>query len=209
MCGIAGLFSKSTDVEESLGKHLSSMLAALAERGPDSAGVAFYREPAPAGSCKVSLFSPDPEYAWRELEGELAKSFGQVSQPEVRASHALLIVEGDAREIQSWLGERYPDLRVMSVGERIEIFKEAGDPRDFIARFGLEGLSATHALGHTRMATESRVTTEHSHPFSTGLDLCLVHNGSLSNHNRLRVFLRREGMKSQPTTNSKWPPAYL
>src|SRR4029450_3190836 len=115
MCGIAGLFSKSTAVEETLGKHLSAMLAPLAERGPDSAGVAFYRDPAPSGSCKVSLFSPEPEYAWREVEGELAKSFGGVSQPEVRASHALLTVEGDAGEIQTWLHERFPDVRVMSV----------------------------------------------------------------------------------------------
>ena len=83
----------------------------------------------------------------------------------------------------------------MSVGERIEIYKEAVDPRDFVERFGLADVSATHALGHTRMATESRVTTEHSHPFSTGLDLCLVHNGSLSNHNRLRAFLRRQGIE--------------
>ena len=59
MCGIAGLFSKSSDVEENLGAHLSAMLAQLADRGPDSAGVALYRDPAPAGSCKVSLFSPD------------------------------------------------------------------------------------------------------------------------------------------------------
>jgi amidophosphoribosyltransferase len=209
MCGIAGLFSKSTAVEESLGKHLSAMLAQLAERGPDSAGVAFYRDPAPAGSCKVSLFSPDPGYEWRDVEGELAKGFGQVSEPEVRATHALLTVEGDAREIQAWLGERYPDLRVMSVGERIEIFKEAGDPRDFIARFGLEGMSASHALGHTRMATESRVTTEHSHPFSTGLDLCLVHNGSLSNHNRLRRLLRREGIEFQTDNDSEVAAGYL
>ncbi len=209
MCGIAGLFSKSSTVEETLGEHLSAMLAQLAERGPDSAGVAFYRDPAPAGSCKVSVFSPDPEYPWREVEGELAKSFGAVSQPEVRASHALLTVEGDSSEIQAWLHERFPGLRVMSVGKRIEIYKEAGDPRDFIKRFGLEELSATHALGHTRMATESRVTTEHSHPFSTGLDLCLVHNGSLSNHNRLRVFLRREGIEFQTDNDSEVAAGYL
>jgi amidophosphoribosyltransferase len=185
------------------------MLAQLAERGPDSAGVAFYREPAPTGSCKVSLFSPDPDYPWREVEGELAKDFGQVSEPEVRASHALLTVEGDSREIQAWMGERFPDVRVMSVGERIEIFKEAGDPREFIKRFGLEELSASHALGHTRMATESRVTTEHSHPFSTGLDLCLVHNGSLSNHNRLRRFLRGEGIEFQTDNDSEVAAGYL
>ncbi len=88
--------------------------------------------------------------------------------------------------MQRWLADEHPELRVMSIGEHIEIYKEKGDPRKFIQDFGLETVSGSHALGHTRMATESRVTTEHSHPFSTGLDLCLVHNGSLSNHNRLR-----------------------
>src|SRR5215208_5956471 len=209
MCGIAGLFSKSLDVSDNLGSHLGDMLLQLSDRGPDSAGVAFYRDPAPTGSCKVSLFSPQPEYSWCEIEGELAKSFGNVSQPEVRASHALLTVEGDAADIQAWLRERFPSVRVMSVGERIEIFKEAGDPRDFIKRFGLEQLSASHALGHTRMATESRVTTEHSHPFSTGLDLCLVHNGSLSNHNRLRVFLRGQGIEFQTDNDSEVAAGFL
>ena len=111
--------------------------------------------------------------------------------------------------MQGWIGERHPELRVMSVGERIEIYKEAGDPREFIERFRLAEVSATHALGHTRMATESRVTTEHSHPFSTGLDLCLVHNGSLSNHNRLRAFLRGEGIEFQTDNDSEVAAGYL
>ncbi len=98
---------------------------------------------------------------------------------------------------------------MMSVGERIEIYKEAVDPRDFVKRFALEGVSATHALGHTRMATESRVTTEHSHPFSTGLDLCLVHNGSLSNHNRLRTFLRHQGIGFQTDNDTEVAAGYL
>ena len=59
------------------------------------------------------------------------------------------------------------------------------------------------------MATESRVTTEHSHPFSTGLDLCLVHNGSLSNHNRLRVALEREGIRFQTDNDSEVAAGYL
>ena len=94
----------------------------------------------------------------------------------------------------------------MSVGERIEIFKEAGLPSDFVARFALEDVQGSHALGHTRMATESRVTTQHSHPFSTGLDLCLVHNGSLSNHNRLRRSCAARASPSRPTTTPRWPP---
>ena len=59
------------------------------------------------------------------------------------------------------------------------------------------------------MATESRVTTEHSHPFSTGLDLCLVHNGSLSNHNRLRQELRREGIEFQTDNDTEVAAGYL
>jgi amidophosphoribosyltransferase len=59
------------------------------------------------------------------------------------------------------------------------------------------------------MATESRVTTEHSHPFSTGRDLCLVHNGSLSNHNRLRVFLRGQGIQFQTDNDSEVAAGFL
>jgi len=209
MCGIAGLFSKSSDVEENLGAHLSAMLGQLADRGPDSAGVAFYRDPAPVGSCKVSLFSPDEDYPWHELRTELSESFGELSDPEIRATHALFVVGDDGEQLQRWLAAQHPELRVMSVGQRIEIYKEAGDPRDFVVRFGLDQVSASHALGHTRMATESRVTTEHSHPFSTGLDLCLVHNGSLSNHNRLRVFLREQGIEFQTDNDSEVAAGFL
>jgi amidophosphoribosyltransferase len=59
------------------------------------------------------------------------------------------------------------------------------------------------------MATESRVTTEGSHPFSTGLDLCLVHNGSLSNHNRLRERLRRDGIEFQTENDTEVAAGYL
>ena len=209
MCGIAGLFSKSGSIEESLGAHLSAMLTQLADRGPDSAGVALYRDPAPAGSCKVSLFSAEEPAPWDAIARELDEVFGDVAEPEVRASHALFVVPGAPADIEVWLASQHPELRVMSIGERIEIYKEALDPRDFVKRFALEGISATHALGHTRMATESRVTTQHSHPFSTGLDLCLVHNGSLSNHNRLRTFLRHQGISFQTDNDTEVAAGYL
>jgi glutamate synthase domain-containing protein 1 len=209
MCGIAGLFSKSTSIEERLGAHLSAMLAQLADRGPDSAGVALYRDPAPAGSCKVSLFSPRPEEPWHELAAELGGAFGGDPDPEVRSSHALFVVPATGSDVQAWLEQERPDLRVMSVGQAIEIYKEAVDPRDFVERFGLFDVAASHALGHTRMATESRVTTEHSHPFSTGLDLCLVHNGSLSNHNRLRAYLRNQGVRFTTDNDTEVAAGYL
>jgi glutamate synthase domain-containing protein 1 len=73
----------------------------------------------------------------------------------------------------------------------------------------LRDLKGSHALGHTRMATESAITTAHSHPFSTGLDLCLVHNGSLSNHNRLRQVLAREGIEFQTDNDTEVAAGYL
>jgi glutamate synthase domain-containing protein 1 len=127
----------------------------------------------------------------------------------VRASHATFVVDAEAEEVQAWLAERHPELRLMSAGSSIEIYKEAGPPGEFVRRFALEEIDGSHALGHTRMATESRVTTEHSHPFSTGLDLCLVHNGSLSNHNRLRRNLRREGIRFQTDNDSEVAAGYL
>ena len=208
MCGIAGLFSKSPDLSDSLGRHLGDMLLQLGDRGPDSAGVAIYRNPAPSGSCKVTLHLPAPGYDWSGVQSALAAAFG-AGAVEVRASHAVITVETDAGTVVAWLHERYPELRVMSAGEAIEIYKEAGHPADFLERFAFSELSGSHALGHTRMATESKVTTDGSHPFSTGLDLCLVHNGSLSNHNRLRENLRREGIEFQTENDTEVAAGYL
>jgi methylamine---glutamate N-methyltransferase subunit A len=209
VCGIVGVFAKAAGVEARLGEHLGAMLVQLGDRGPDSAGVAVYRDPAPPGSSKLVLFSADPEERWQALRDELASGVGEVGEPVVRASHAVVTVDADAAEAEAWVRSARPDLRVMSAGRVIEIFKETGRPETFADRFRLGDLRGTHALGHTRMATESRVTTEGSHPFSAGLDLCLVHNGSLSNHNRLRRALRREGMEFRTENDTEVAAGYL
>jgi glutamate synthase domain-containing protein 1 len=208
MCGIAGLFSKSLEVSEELGAHLGAMLLQLSDRGPDSAGVAFYRDPTPAGACKVSLLEATAGYDWNGVRDALDEAFG-AGEPEVRASHAVTQLDAEPSEAEAWLRDRFPELRVMSAGQTIEIYKEEGSPRRFVERFALGEMQGSHALGHTRMATESRVTTEHSHPFSTGLDLCLVHNGSLSNHNRLRQRLRRAGIEFRTDNDSEVAAGYL
>ncbi len=209
MCGIVGLFAKSPEIEERLGVHLAAMLAQMNDRGPDSAGVAVYRDPVPSGSSKLTLFSADPREDWAALAARIGDELGGSPEPGVRASHAVLVVDTDAADAEAWVRASRPDLRVMSAGSVIEIYKETGLPRDFAEEFRLTDFQGTHALGHTRMATESRVTTEGSHPFSTGLDLCLVHNGSLSNHNRLRENLRREGIDFQTENDTEVAAGYL
>jgi glutamate synthase domain-containing protein 1 len=209
MCGIAGLYLKTPALQDQLGLLLSTMLEQLSDRGPDSAGVAFYRKPAASGWCKISLHAGGEHVDWDALGMRLAQGFGGASPPEIRATHATFTLATEAEEAERWLAEQHPELTLMSSGRSIEIYKEAGPPREFIRRFGLHELDGTHALGHTRMATESRVTTDHSHPFSTGLDLCLVHNGSLSNHNQLRRDLRREGIRFRTDSDSEVAAGYL
>jgi methylamine---glutamate N-methyltransferase subunit A len=209
MCGIVGLFAKSTEIEEGLGRHLGAMLEQMSDRGPDSAGVAVYRDPAPSGACKLTLFSAEPLQDWDALAGEFRNAFGGAAEPSVRASHAVFVVDAEASDVEAWIRRVHPEIRVMSAGRSIEIYKETGRPEEFIRQFALDDFRGTHALGHTRMATESRVTTAGSHPFSTGLDVCLVHNGSLSNHNRLREALRREGIEFQTENDTEVAAGYL
>jgi methylamine---glutamate N-methyltransferase subunit A len=200
VCGIVGLFCKNPELEPQLGSYLSEMLVQMDQRGPDSAGVAIYRDPAPEGWSKLTLYSADPEMRWDAIDGDVL---------DVRARHAVVLVEGDAGEAEASIRQQHPDVRVMSAGRVIEIYKEVGRPRAFAEAFALGDFQGTHGLGHTRMATESRVTTEGSHPFSTGHDLCLVHNGSLSNHNRLREELRREGIEFQTENDTEVAAGYL
>jgi methylamine---glutamate N-methyltransferase subunit A len=209
MCGIVGLFAKTSAVEADLGRHLAAMLVQMDDRGPDSAGVAVYRDPAPPGSSKLTLQSDDPRQDWTAVASELGEALGGSPEPDVRASHAVLLAAAEPAEAEEWVRSTHAELRVMSAGRTIEIYKETGRPHEFAERFALDNLSGTHALGHTRMATESRVTTAGSHPFSTGGDVCLVHNGSLSNHNRLREELRREGIEFWTENDTEVAAGYL
>lgn len=184
------------------------MLVQMSDRGPDSAGVAIYRELQDQSTLKVSLFAPSA-HDWDGLKAELTRAASAEINYSVHASHALFTLPQSNFDISEWLREKHPELRVMSAGHAIEIYKEKGLPIDFVRQFALQDFSGSHALGHTRMATESAVTTEHSHPFSTGMDLCLVHNGSLSNHNRLRSFLRKKGVDIQTDNDSEVAAGYL
>ncbi len=110
---------------------------------------------------------------------------------------------------EAFISEYAPTVLILSAGQSIEILKEVGLPEHIADTFNLSGMKGSHIIGHTRMATESAVTMEGSHPFSTGMDLCLVHNGSLSNHNRLREELKREGVKFETDNDSEVAAGYL
>ena len=209
MCGIVGIYYKNKDLHKDLGAMLGAMLVQMSERGPDSAGVAVYRDGHGRSSTKLTLYAAEHGYDWDGVRLQLAAEFNTEFETEVRASHAVVSTSAPVQQLRAWLAQNYPQLRIMSAGSSIEIYKEAGLPRDFVERFHLEDFAGSHALGHTRMATESAITTQHSHPFSTGQDLCLVHNGSLSNHNRLREQLQGHGIDFQTDNDSEVAAGYL
>jgi amidophosphoribosyltransferase len=205
MCGIVGLFLKDEALQPRLGALMAPMLAEMTERGPDSAGFAIYRD----GPARPTLSCLGPEgFDWDEAAAALAAT-GCGVEVEPIADHALLRVTGDLRAARRALIEAHPEVNVLASGEAIEIFKGVGDPMAVARTFGLEGRSGTHGIAHTRMATESAVTISGSHPFSTGPDTCLVHNGSLSNHNLLRAFLEARGETLQTENDSEVAAAFL
>ena len=209
MCGIVGLYLKNPDWHERLGGLFGPMLEEMSARGPDSAGFAFYHDEAPDVE-KVTLYDPDPGRDWRGLAEQASGALATSVEVEQVSTHALLRAECAPGILRGWIERTYPGTRITSSGHTIEIFKEVGLPRDVLAEFGALTRTGTHAIGHTRMATESAVTTEGAHPFNTGADLCLVHNGSLSNHHRLRRRLQKTaGLVFQTENDSEVAAGYL
>ena len=209
MCGIVGLFLKDPSLEPMLGDMLTDMLVTMTDRGPDSAGIAIYGGET-AGYAKLTVQSDTPEDDFTKLDNDLRKLVkGKVSIT-VKDTHAVIEMQADqVAAARAALTEIRPNVSVMSHGESLEIFKEVGLPKDVAARFDVRGMSGTHGIGHTRMATESAVTTMGAHPFNTGPDQCLVHNGSLSNHNSLRRRLRRLGVHIETENDTEVGAAYL
>ena len=209
MCGIVGLFLKDSALEPQLGALLTDMLVTMTDRGPDSAGIAIYGG-AEADKWTITVQSANPDADFATLEADLAAALDAPVGMTIKDTHAVLKLDADkADAARTALKSLRPDLRIMSAGESIEIFKEVGLPADVAARFEVSKMSGSHGIGHTRMATESAITTMGAHPFSTGPDQCLVHNGSLSNHNSLRRRLIREGMSFETENDSEVAAAYL
>ena len=193
MCGIVGLFLKDKSLEADLGRMLSEMLVTMTDRGRIVPALRYITRIRLASENHCAADNPQTDFmGW-------IKSWGRrlvQRQNDVRDTHAVLTMpQASLDTAMAELHQLEPVVRVMGRGESIEIYKEVGLPETVVSRFDITNMSGTHGIGHTRMATESAVTTMGAHPFNTGSDQCLVHNGSLSNHNSLRRKLRRENIR--------------
>jgi len=209
MCGIVGLFLKDPKLEPQLGAMLTDMLITMTDRGPDSAGIAIYGRPE-KGRAKLTVQSADPDADFASLTDDLGRAIAAKVTGHVKDTHMVLELPEDRLDAaRHAMRDLRPRAKVMSAGEGIEIYKEVGLPKDVAARFDVARMSGTHGIGHTRMATESAVTTMGAHPFSTGSDQCLVHNGSLSNHNSVRRVLKQAGMTFETENDTEVAAAFI
>ncbi|WP_285243779.1 glutamine amidotransferase [Pseudarthrobacter sp. fls2-241-R2A-127] len=198
MCGIAALQLRNPSLHPQMGSLLSSMLCQIVDRGPDSAGLAVYNTPglvAP-GTSTLSLLGRNQGMATADITAGVAALLASDAAPSVQ-------VVGDTTLVSAAVGtdllvkavsETLPAATIIGRGEHVAVMKSVGHPMEIAAEHGLEAMAGSQGLSHTRMATESAVTAGGSHPFSVADDLCLVHNGSFSNHATVRRELKREGM---------------
>ena len=209
MCGIVGLFLKNKALEPKLGSMMAGMLATMCDRGPDSAGFAVYGA-GDRGHVKLTVRATSPNYDFANLATRLSETVGSPVPVEIRESHGVFTVpEGAEQAARQFVEALDEDVKIVSSGTRMEIYKEVGRPDAVAKRFHLEQMSGSHGIAHTRMATESAVTTNGAHPFSTGRDQCLVHNGSLSNHNALRRQLKRNVLSFETDNDTEVAAGYL
>lgn len=194
MCGIVGLLVKNPSLRPKLGNWLIPMFDCMADRGPDSAGLAVFTDPVERAVRKFSLYSNDREYNWNKLASEFQTQSKATTKVNAIENHATFVTSALPDSLKAWLVQYDPKLHVLSVGRSIDVYKDIGHPCEIAQRYHFEKLNASHCVGHTRMATESAVTPAHSHPFTAGEDFCLVHNGSLSNPYSLRRRLEKHGI---------------
>lgn len=208
MCGIVGLFIKDHSLEPEFGNLFAGMLETMTERGPDSAGFAIYRDGNP-NEIKLIL-RPTGGSGIDVLREGLEKNLPSITETISRYTHLLVrLPKKDMAELQHYLERHAPEVEIISSGERMELYKEVGLAADIAKQFGLSNMAGTHGVGHTRMATESAVTTDGAHPFTTATDQCLVHNGSLSNHNNLRRMLMKNGQTFRTKNDSEVAAGYI
>ncbi len=209
MCGIVGLLAKTSEFRQQLGEMLTPMLVCMGDRGPDSAGLAIFTSEIQPRLRQFSLFSPLRKFDWSDLHDRLRRDTRKEADMVALENHAKLTTSISPEKVRSWLAENFPEVHLLAVGRSIELYKDEGHPAEIAARYHFSQLTGSHAVGHTRMATESAVTPAHAHPYTAGEDFCLVHNGSLSNPWSLRRMLEKKGIHFETDNDTEAACRYL
>lgn len=227
MCGIAGLIHRGKTAD--IGEELLSMLQALKHRGPDSTGFAVYgatseedsdndyvmRFKVAEGEDLASGFKIHDEIKQRRatVDARLKEYGADVTLEEDATEYAFRYrfqYGGNVRRLADYL-EDIQDVEVLSIGKALELVKDLGDANTVGNQYKLNNFRGTHAIGHTRMATESDVDIRSAHPYWAYpfLDVSVVHNGQLTNYWNSRRALERRGHRFMSNCDSELIAVYL
>lgn len=213
MCGIAGIIYRRPELSKNLGTDLLRLIQPLESRGPDSCGVGLYGKQVAPHQLKFLMLSGD-EMQWEAVRHWLIQ-LADIVEVESIGAGCCVTLQGDKEwsvnlgDLKAELAARFPQIHLMSVGQLLEIYKEVGAAENLFQKYNLKSFNGSHGIGHTRMATESVVDTYHSHPFTSALDLCIVHNGQISNYHKLRFALERQGVVFETDNDSEVIAHYI
>jgi glutamate synthase domain-containing protein 1 len=223
MCGIAGLIHRGKTGD--IGTEMTAMLQSLKHRGPDSTGFALYGSP--KGNTLIMRFKvaeqEDMKHGFKindqvkERRAEVDKRLKELGATIVQAENATdyafrytLDFGGDKKKLANYI-EDIDGAEILSLGYGLELIKDLGDAADVSSQYHLKGFKGSHALGHTRMATESDVDIRSAHPYWAYpfADVSVVHNGQLTNYWTGRRDLERRGHRFMSNCDSELIAVYL
>ena len=225
MCGIAGLIHKGKTVK--IGSELQNMLQALKHRGPDSTGFALYGEGydddyimrfkvgenVKEGSSAVNEDKSVYDARKKQVDACLKELGAEVVKEERITPYSFKYImkyDGDLMEFSKTV-ESVEMAEILSIGKHLELVKDIGDAGVVSKQYSLDKINGTHAIGHTRMATESGVDIRSAHPFwgYPFSDVSVVHNGQLTNYWNSRRRLENKGMRFMSQCDSELIAVYL
>jgi glutamate synthase domain-containing protein 1 len=212
MCGIAGILYKQDGAERDVGRDLIAMLDGCQHRGPDSTGFALYHEPTGDDELRLRFFvgEGEEEETVARIRGKLEEFGARVLDEEtVGSTHRMTVRYGG--DVQSLAYAMEHVAKVVSIGESLDIVKDIGGAHDVDDAYHVAAFKGTHGIGHVRLATESSVTPDRSHPFwATGFaDVAIVHNGQITNYWKWRRRLEKRGMEFHTDNDSELIAVYL
>jgi hypothetical protein len=223
MCGIAGLIHRGKS--SNVGRELTDMLQSLKHRGPDSTGFALYGNPK-SGEYVLRFKVAEQEdmrhgfqihHQVIERRAEVDRRLDELGVRRISEDAAteyafryLVSFDGDMKKLADYV-EDVEGAEILSIGNALELVKDLGDASVVSDQYGLAEFGGTHAIGHTRMATESDVDIRSAHPYWAYPfnDISVVHNGQLTNYWGFRREMERRGHRFMSNCDSELIAVYL
>ena len=223
MCGIAGLIHRGKSAN--IGQEMTSMLQALKHRGPDSTGFALYGNPQDnkyvmrfkvaeqedvLKGFEIHQQMRDRKATVDDRLAEMGATVEDEHQSTEYAHRYIFTFDGDLRRLADFI-EDVDAVEILSLGHALELIKDLGDAERVSDQYGLHEFPGTHAIGHTRMATESDVDIRSAHPYWAYPfnDVSVVHNGQLTNYWSYRRALERRGHRFMSNCDSELIAVYI